>query len=60
MLASLRCGLSGHRINRRRVWNDGTHFRTECDRCGTPLIRDLKGWRPVQDSDETVDETADA
>lgn len=60
MLASLRCGLSGHKINRRRVWNDGTHFRTDCDRCATPLIRDLKGWRPVEASDPAVDETTDA
>jgi hypothetical protein len=44
MIANLVCGLSGHKINRRKVWHDEVHFRTDCDRCGRPLIRALAGW----------------
>lgn len=39
------CRLFGHRINRRRVWNDGVDFRTTCRRCGAPLLRGRDGWR---------------
>ncbi|WP_156313560.1 hypothetical protein [Erythrobacter sp. SG61-1L] len=39
------CRTFGHRVNRRRVWNDGIDFRTSCHRCGTELIRDLDQWR---------------
>jgi hypothetical protein len=39
------CGAVGHRINRRRVWNDCVDFRTNCSRCGAPLVRDNVGWR---------------
>jgi len=46
MLGSVICKMSGHRVNRRRVWHDGVDFRTTCDRCSTPLIRDEQhGWR---------------
>ena len=44
MLGNPLCGLSGHRINRRDVWYDGVHFRTDCARCGKPMVRELKGW----------------
>lgn len=44
MLESALCSLSGHRINRRRVWHDGINFRTDCDRCGKGLIRGISGW----------------
>lgn len=44
MLESALCGLSGHRINRRRVWHDSINFRTDCDRCGKGLIRGISGW----------------
>ncbi len=44
MLQSALCGLSGHRINRRRVWYDGINFRTDCDRCGKGLLRAISGW----------------
>jgi hypothetical protein len=41
----LLCRLLGHRIDRRRVWNDGIDFRTSCPRCGAALLRDHVGWR---------------
>ena len=47
MLGSVICKVSGHRVNRRRVWHDGLDFRTNCERFDLPLIRDMaKGWRP--------------
>jgi hypothetical protein len=46
MLATAICGLTGHKINRRRVWNDNVNFRTDCERCGTAMVRDLSGWVP--------------
>lgn len=45
VLTSLVCKVIGHRVARRRVWNDGLDFRTLCQRCGTPLIRGEGGWR---------------
>ena len=33
------CTLIGHRRVRKRVWNDGTDWRTNCARCGTPMVR---------------------
>jgi hypothetical protein len=41
----LYCQIVRHRVNRRRVWNDQLNFRTSCERCGTPLLRDEHGWR---------------
>lgn len=45
MLGAFLCRTIGHRINRRRVWNDGIDFRTSCPRCGMELIRDPDQWR---------------
>ncbi len=45
MLGSVICRARGHRVNRRRVWDDGISYRTNCERCRKPLIRDLDGWR---------------
>jgi hypothetical protein len=53
-MSSIFCRLSSHRINRNRVWFDGIHNRTNCDRCGLPMIRDVTGWRPF-DSDRDAD-----
>jgi hypothetical protein len=54
MLNSVICKVTGHRVNRRRVWHDAVDFRTTCDRCNTPLIRDdREGWRPF-DSDRDL------
>ena len=49
MFATLVCGLSGHKINRRKVWHDEVNFRTDCDRCGRPMIRELSGWMPFDE-----------
>jgi len=45
VLKSLFCRVAGHRVNRRRVWNDQLDFRTNCERCGVPMLRDRHGWR---------------
>lgn len=45
VLTSFICRVAGHRVDRRRVWNDGIDFRTGCARCGQPMLRDLTGWR---------------
>ena len=45
-MSSIICRLTSHRINRNRVWFDGLHHRTNCDRCGLPMIRNVTGWRP--------------
>jgi hypothetical protein len=39
------CSIASHRVNRHRVWHDNLNFRTNCERCGTPLLRDQSGWR---------------
>ncbi|MEO6387783.1 MAG: hypothetical protein ABIT16_01500 [Croceibacterium sp.] len=45
VLLSLVCKIIGHRVGRRRVWNDGIDFRTTCRRCQQDLIRPESGWR---------------
>jgi hypothetical protein len=45
MFAELACRILKHRVDRRRVWNDGLDFRTACGRCSVPLLRDAGGWR---------------
>ena len=45
MVKRLYCSLAGHRVNRNRVWDDQLNFRTNCERCGTSLLRDNRGWR---------------
>ena len=45
-MSSIFCSLTLHRIKRNRVWFDSLHHRTNCDRCGLPMIRDVTGWRP--------------
>jgi hypothetical protein len=32
------------------VWDDGVNFRTNCERCDKPLIRDKQGWRVFDSS----------
>ncbi|KPM18144.1 hypothetical protein AAG593_04465 [Citromicrobium bathyomarinum] len=54
MLAKALCGLRGHRVDRKRVWNDGLHFRTTCARCACPLINCNHAWRPF-DTEKDAD-----
>jgi hypothetical protein len=44
MFRQLLCLFIGHRINRNRVWHDGLDFRTRCQRCKVPMLREDKGW----------------
>ena len=48
MFKRLFCRLLRHHVNRRRVWNDQINFRTNCTRCGAPLLRDQRGWREFE------------
>ncbi len=52
-MSSIVCRLTSHKINRNRVWYDGLHNRTNCERCGLPMIRGISAWR-------TFDNTSDA
>lgn len=55
MFRTLLCLVTGHRINRHRVWYDGIHFRGRCRRCRTPMARRRDGWQvvePAMDPDE--------
>jgi len=45
VLKLILCQITGHRVNRRRVWNDRLNFRTNCARCRVPLLREDGGWR---------------
>jgi hypothetical protein len=45
MLRSALCAVAGHSIDRHRVWHDGSSFRTRCQTCSQPMIRDRNGWR---------------
>lgn len=45
MLNSLICRVVGHKVDRRRVWNDSVDFRTTCTRCRDPLLRGEAVWR---------------
>jgi len=49
------CRLRGHKVNRRRVWNDTLDYRTSCERCDTPLLRDHDGWRDYYPEDDRPD-----
>lgn len=45
MLKSLKCLVTGHNVNRHRVWHDNQNFRTKCTSCETPLIRIQGDWQ---------------
>gem|GEM_PF-2534543 len=55
MLSELVCSISGHKISRRRVWQDELAFRTQCQRCGAQMIRDAAGWRKFDADLDAVD-----
>ena len=44
MIKAALCTLVGHKVERKRVWHDNTDYRTDCQRCGAPLIREPSGW----------------
>lgn len=50
MIKDLLCRLLDHSVDRGHVWNDGYDYRTECRRCGAPLIRDPHGWRAFDEA----------
>lgn len=50
MVAKIICLLTGHSVNRHRVWFDGLNFRTRCTRCSACLIREEDGWRQFDGS----------
>jgi hypothetical protein len=53
------CSFLQHKVNRRRVWHDNLSFRTNCERCGVPLLRDGQGWREFEgESDADVSRSA--
>ncbi len=39
------CAMFRHRRDRRKAWHDGLNYRSNCKRCGIPLIRTVHGWR---------------
>jgi hypothetical protein len=49
------CRIIGHKVDRRRVWNDSVDFRTSCARCGTLLVRDQVKWREFDLERDTED-----
>ena len=55
MLKRLLCLFGRHSVNRRRVWHDHIDFRTKCESCGTPLLRDTRGWRAFDDDRDAGD-----
>jgi hypothetical protein len=59
VIKRLYCKVVGHRVNRRRVWNDQLNFRTNCERCAVPLLRDRNGWREF-DTNRDANELRDA
>lgn len=44
MLGKMVCALSGHVVDRHRVWFDSMEYRTTCTRCGAEMIRLPAGW----------------
>lgn len=56
VLSKFTCSISGHRIAKQNVWHDRLNLRTDCTRCGTVMIRTIKGWRPY---DEAKDANTD-
>ncbi len=54
MFGGLQCTLTGHKINRRKVWHDGLDHRASCVRCGTPMLNRNHAWRQF-DTDEDTD-----
>lgn len=45
MLKRLKCLVTGHHVNRHRVWHDNQNFRTKCTFCEIPLIRIQRDWQ---------------
>lgn len=45
MILKLVCRMSGHSIDRKRVWHDTLNYRTTCARCHAQLLRGGTGWR---------------
>jgi hypothetical protein len=56
MRGTIACLVSGHKVNRNKVWHDGSDFRTNCVRCDRDLLRDsAHGWRVFeQDRDGAI------
>lgn len=50
MLGAAVCMISGHKVNRRRVWHDNVDYRTSCTRCSADLIRGRAGWRAYEEA----------
>jgi hypothetical protein len=54
-MTQLICKLLGHKVNRKRVWNDTRDYRTNCERCDAPLLRDIEAWREFVPEDHRPD-----
>ncbi|MBQ1500264.1 MAG: hypothetical protein IIZ38_18305 [Sphingomonas sp.] len=44
LLQPIYCLVGKHHRSRSRAWNDGTAFRSWCEGCGRPMIREFEGW----------------
>jgi hypothetical protein len=44
LLQPVYCLFGKHHRSRGRAWNDGMTYRSWCEGCGKPMIRDLHGW----------------
>ena len=44
-MRDLVCHWFKHRIDRERVWHDTVDYRTTCQLCRRPLLREVSGWR---------------
>ncbi len=54
MVQRVFCVFGRHAPNRRKAWHDSQNMRSKCLGCGSPMLRDLAGWRPFESSDNSV------
>lgn len=45
LLQPVYCLFGKHHRSRGRAWNDGMAYRSWCDGCGKPMIRNPHGWK---------------
>lgn len=45
MFVDLICRVWGHKVNLRRVWDDGISIRGRCRHCNNAMIHDGEDWR---------------
>jgi hypothetical protein len=56
LLQPFYCLFGNHHRSRGRAWNDGSFFRSWCEGCGKPMVRDVHGWHLDRTAENSASE----